>query len=61
MGRGKTLRESAITMLSGQGRSTVAPPALRPVTDEKDRQNFNIDAVMNRTDLSSKGEGFVRI
>lgn len=50
MNRGKTLRESAISMLSDNS---------RPFT-EKGRQKLNVDRVA-RDGLSSKGEGFVRI
>ena len=49
MNRGKTLRDSAISMLSN-----------RPFTDDKGRKKLDIDKVA-REGLSSKGDGFVRI
>lgn len=53
-GRGKVLRASAMTMLSSG----------RPFSDEKGRAKFDVDQASikdPRADLSSKGEGFVRI
>ena len=50
MNRGKTLRESAISMLSDNA---------RPLTD-KGRAKLDVNKVA-REGLSSKGEGFVRI
>jgi hypothetical protein len=50
MNRGKTLRESAISMLSDNA---------RPLTD-KGRAKLDVNKVA-RDGLSSKGEGFVRI
>lgn len=60
-GRGKTFRQSALTMLTNQtGQNT---DGVRPFTDEKHRKNFDINANLNEinADLSSKGDGFVRI
>lgn len=57
-GRGKAFRASAMTMLSNGGASG------RPYTDEKGRDKFDVDRASikdPRADLSSKGEGFVRI
>lgn len=49
--RGKTLRESAMSMLSSNQ---------RPFTDEKGRARLDVEKVM-RDGLSSKGDGFVRV
>ena len=64
-GRGKTLRASAMTMLSNPNTTGQAREGQtgRPFTDEKNRPNFDINQNLKEinADLSSKGEGFVRI